>query len=186
MLQGKENLILFVCFPDEEGENHYPSAHCFAEKGLNLFQAGEPFYPRRLIDILVNGTFTTYSVHLVQLGTYNFDGKWNVWKILKSALNRCFSDKTSSFRFRSLPMNFEYFLCFPKTKSLQKTSEWSLTLLLKSRIIRCSSHIGLLEKDVLWKCSISYQQPSRVGDSTMFRIQNRNQDLYNGHTIIDV
>ena len=170
MLQGPARqrifVVLFVCFPDEKGENHYPSAHCFAEKGLNLFQAGEPFYPRRLIDILVNGTFTTYSVHLVQLGTYNSDGKWNAWKILKWAFNRCFSDKTLSSRLWNILLNFEYFLCFPKTK----ISEWSLTWLLKSRIIRCSSHIGLLEKNVLWKCSISYQQPSRVGDSTIFRI----------------
>ena len=117
MLQGKEYLFLFVCFPDEEGEIYYPSAHCFAEKGLNLFQAGEPFYPRRLIDILVNGTFTTYSVHLAQLGKYNLDGKWNVWKILKWAFNRCFSDKTLSSRSWNILLNFEYFLCFPKTNS---------------------------------------------------------------------
>ena len=74
MLQGPAGQRIFVVLFVEE-EIHYPSAHCFAETGLNLFQAGEPFYPRRLIDILVNGTFTTYSVHLVQLGTYNFDGK---------------------------------------------------------------------------------------------------------------
>ena len=109
-------LFLFICFPDEKGENHYPSAHCFAEKGLNLFQAGEPFYPRRLIDILVNGTFTTYSVHLVQLGTYNSDGKLNVWKILKWTFSRCFSDKTLSSRLWNILLNFE-FLMFPQNKN---------------------------------------------------------------------
>ena len=41
------------------------SPYCCRRKGPNLFQAGSTILSPRLIDILLNRTFTTYSVHLL-------------------------------------------------------------------------------------------------------------------------
>ena len=44
------------------------------KKKVSIFsELVPPFYPPRLIDILLNGTFTTYSVHLLQQSTYRFN-----------------------------------------------------------------------------------------------------------------